>query len=81
MDLSITEFGHIHIANKDVCQKSKQNGKHYRSWWDGSLRAISSGSTLFAYLSIPVYRVEKVKLFICLVIALTQARPLAKEDI
>ena len=42
-------------------QKSKQNGKQSRSKWDGSLRAVSSGSTLFAYVSGLVYRAERVR--------------------
>ena len=36
------------VVNRDVSQNSTQNGKQWRSWWDRSLWAISSGSILFA---------------------------------
>ena len=36
------------VPNKELGQKSNQTGKQSRSWWDGSLWAVSSGSTLFA---------------------------------
>ena len=42
-------------------QNQKQNGKQYRSRWDGSLRAISSRSTLIAEVSILVCWAETVK--------------------
>ena len=38
----------------------KQNGKQCRSWIDGSLLAVSSGSTLFAKVFVLVYMVERV---------------------
>ena len=40
---------------------SIQNGKQCRSWLDGSLRAVLSGSTLFAKVYILFCRAEKVK--------------------
>ena len=36
----------------------KQNGKWCRSWWDSSLWAISSGSTLFAQVLVLVCQAE-----------------------
>ena len=41
-----------------ICQ---QNGKQCGSWWDGSLRAVSSESTLFAEISVLVCRDERTK--------------------
>ena len=49
------------VANRDVSQKSKLDGKQCRSWWDGSLWAVSSGSTLFAQVSGLLFWDEKVK--------------------
>ena len=34
-------------AKRGFSLNQKQIGKQYGSWWDGSLRAVSSGSTLF----------------------------------
>ena len=47
----------IRISVKILEPKSKQ----CRSRWDGLLRAVSSGSTLFAWVLVFVYRVERVK--------------------
>ena len=50
------------IAAKRVCLTTvnqEQNCKQCRSWWDGSLWAVSSGFTLFAKVSVFVYRAER----------------------
>ena len=39
-----------------VQSKIDNNGKQCRSWWDGSLRAVSSGSILFAQILVLVCR-------------------------
>ena len=49
------------VANRDVSQKSTQNGKQCRSRWDGLLWIISSGSTLFAKVSVLLCGDERVK--------------------
>ena len=47
------------VPNRDLCHKSKQNGKQCRYWWDGS-RAISSWSTLFCKNDALVHRAERL---------------------
>ena len=44
-------------------QNRKQNIKPCRSGWNGSLRAVSSGSTLFAKLSVLVCRDERINCY------------------
>ena len=53
------------IQNRDISQKSKQNGKLCSSWCDGSLWAISSGTTLFAQISGLVCRAAGVTVLVC----------------
>ena len=40
------------FANGVTVKIQKQNGKQCRSWWDDSSWAVSSGSTLFAKVSV-----------------------------
>ena len=54
-------MGHVHFCKCGCHWKKKQNGKQCRSWWDGSLWAISSGSTLSAKVYILVSKTEKIK--------------------
>ena len=49
------------IPNRDVSQNQTQNGKQCSSWWDGSLCAILSGSTLFAKQNVLVCEAEMFK--------------------
>ena len=42
-------------------KNQKMNGKQRRSWWDGSLWAISSGSILFVKVTDMVCRAERDK--------------------
>ena len=42
-----------------VKKKKKGNSKQCRSWRDGLLQAVSSGSTLFAKVSVLDYRAER----------------------
>ena len=44
-------------------KNQEQNGRQYRSWWDSSLWAISSGSALFAKASVLVSKDERVTTF------------------
>ena len=46
-------------ANGDFSLNQKQNGKQCRSWWDGLLRAVSSGSTLFVLVLVLVCQAER----------------------
>ena len=50
VDNLIFEFRHCIIPNKGLSQTINRMGNKCRSWWDGSLWALSSGSTLHSYL-------------------------------
>ena len=41
-------FNKLSIGNKFICKVERLNVKQHRFWWDGSLWAVSSESTLFA---------------------------------
>ena len=53
-------LGMITIAKRVSFKTQEQNGKTCRSRWDGSLWAVSPGSTLFAKIYILVYIAERV---------------------
>ena len=44
-------FGHIHCSKRETAVNQDQNDKKCRSWRDGFLCAVSSGSTLQKYIS------------------------------
>ena len=46
--LPCLKFGHVHFVNMYISSNLELNGKQCRSWWEGSSRAVSPGSTLFA---------------------------------
>ena len=58
-------WAHLLLQMEMLAQNQEWNGKQCRSWWDGSLRTVSSGSTLFIRVYVLVYRTEKVKRLIC----------------
>ena len=60
--VSFVQLGPALLQTGISVKHQQQNGKQCRSWWDGSLWAVSSGSTLFAKASVLVCRVVRVKM-------------------
>ena len=58
---------HPQAVKRESVVNQEQNGRsQWRSWWDGTFWAVSSGSTLFAKVCVLVYKAERVNQFFTL---------------